>query len=111
MALYASNEPLGVCFIVLGSLILLTAMVMLWTNEKRAVKYSMIVEQAQQACTVVDPNRPVQNNLFKLVHLSGVATNREDLVDLDFGVVAQDSYRLRRRVQMFRWVETFNEGV
>ena len=59
----------------------------------------------------MDPNRPVQNNLFKLVHLSGVATNREDLVDLDFGVVAQDSYRLRRRVQMFQWVETFNEGV
>ena len=44
--MYASSEPLGVCFIVLGSLILLSAMVMLWMNEKRAVKYCMIVEHA-----------------------------------------------------------------
>ena len=59
MALYASNEPIGVCLIVLGSLILMAAILMLWMNEKRAVKYAMIVEHAQSACTVVDPQRPV----------------------------------------------------
>jgi len=30
--------------------------------------------------------------------LAADATNKEDLIDMDFGVVAQDSYRLLRKV-------------
>ncbi len=52
----------------------------------------------------------MQTNLFKLVHLSGKTKNKADLQDLDFGVVAKDSYRLKRKVEMYQWIETFNQG-
>ena len=61
-------------------------------------------------CVVQDPERPKTCNLFKLVHLTGVTHNEHDLQDLEFSVMAQDSYRLRRKVEMYQWVETFHEG-
>ena len=57
---------------------------------------------------VCDPVRPEEKNENKLVHLKGVAQNKAELSDLDFGVVAQDSYRLRRKVEMYQWCETYH---
>ena len=105
--LYSKSEPVGICLMVLGVVSTVAALVVLWSNEKRAVRYSSMVERAELSCVTVDPSRPLQNNLFKLVHLAGTTHNKEDLQDLDFGVVAQDSYRLRRKVEMFQWCETF----
>ena len=35
--------------------------------------------------------------------VSGNAFSKIDLFDRDFGVVAEDSYRLRRKVEMYQW--------
>ena len=40
-------------------------------------------------------------NEFELVHLTGTAVNNTEIVDNDFGIVAHNSYRLKRRVEMF----------
>ena len=37
-----------------------------------------------------------------------MAQNRVNLQDRDFGVVAQDSYRLKRKVEMLQWIEVFH---
>ena len=34
----------------------------------------------------------------------------KNLCDRDFGVVAQDSYRLKRKVEMFQWQEVFHQA-
>ena len=53
-------------------------------------------------CKVIDNVTDVttaQEN--DLVCVSGNAFSKIDLFDRDFGVVAEDSYRLKRRVEMF----------
>ena len=44
-------------------------------------------------------------NEFELVHLTGTAVNNTEIVDNDFGIVAHNSYRLKRKVEMFQWRE------
>ena len=44
--------------------------------------------------------------------MQGTAYNPAELVDKDFGVVAPNSYRLKRKVEMYQWREikrTVNE--
>lgn len=48
---------------------------------------------------------------MKLVHVSGKAQTKENLQDLEFGVVAQDSYKLLRKVEMYQWKESYQEAV
>ena len=43
-----------------------------------------------------------------MIHISGTASNKVNLQDRDFGVVAQDSYRLKRKVEMLQWQEVFH---
>ena len=53
------------------------------------------------------PNSDLTNNVnnLELVHLSGKTQNNIELKDIQFGVVAHDSYRLKRKVEMFLWHE------
>ena len=43
------------------------------------------------------------------MHIAGRTYNKVDLSDHDFGVVAQDSYRLKRKVEMYQWIETYKQ--
>jgi len=58
---------------------------------------------------VGDPNKPNSEHNNKLVHISGKTSNETNLCDRDFSVVAQDSYRLKRKVEMYQWQETFHK--
>ena len=48
-----------------------------------------------------DPDNPLDTHTNGLVHISGTTHNDTNLCDRDFGVVAQDSYRLKRKVEMY----------
>lgn len=39
------------------------------------------------------------------MHVTGTTTNTTDMTDEDFGIVAHDSYRLKRKVEMYQWRE------
>ena len=39
------------------------------------------------------------------MHTSGNAVNPDEIKDRDFGIVAQNSYRLKRKVEMYQWRE------
>ena len=56
-----------------------------------------------------DPKNPKQQHSKKLVHITGKTHNDTNLCDIDFGVIAQDSYRLKRKVEMFQWQESFHQ--
>ena len=42
--------------------------------------------------------------------MTGVTKNEENLCDRDFSVVAQDCYRLKRKVEMYQWTDTYHEA-
>ena len=93
----------------LGCFALPISLAILWKNERRMMFTTHLTDKARRACTVVaDPSRPSRENDYKLVYVSGQASNRVNLQDRDFGVVAQDSYRLKRKVEMLQWVEVFH---
>ena len=46
---------------------------------------------------------------FELVHCIGKARNIEPIVDDGLKIVVQDSYRLRRYVEMYQWYEERHE--
>lgn len=76
---FTKEESMGIGLIILGALLVPFSLLLLWHNERRAVKNGQIVDQARFSCISVDADRPLQNNLFKLVHLSGVTSNMTNL--------------------------------
>ena len=86
----------------LGLILIPFSQVILWKNEGRAVSFSRLFNHARNACIKIDPIQPInEEHEFQLVHMSGKVHNEVNLCDRDFGVVAQDSYRLKRKVEMF----------
>ena len=43
------------------------------------------------------------------MHTSGVSSNKQDIVDNDLGIMAQNSYRLKRIVEMYQHRETLDK--
>lgn len=59
---------------------------------------SLIVEN-------VNTSEPNDENIDKLVLITGKLTVPQNLVDRPFGVQAEDCLSLKREVEMFQWVE------
>ena len=38
--------------------------------------------------------------------MTGTSVNAVEIVDNEFGIVAHNSYRLKRKVEMYQWQET-----
>ena len=53
----------------------------------------------------VETDDPDEINEFELVHLAGQTLNNMEIVDQDFGIIAHNSYRLKRKVEMYQWRE------
>lgn len=53
----------------------------------------------------VQTDDPDEANEMELVHLTGQTVNNVEIVDTDFGIVAHNSYRLKRKVEMYQWQE------
>ena len=49
----------------------------------------------------MEADNPDEANELELVHVTGTSTNTTDMTDEDFGIVAHDSYRLKRKVEMY----------
>jgi hypothetical protein len=104
------SDSWGIGEFCLGCIMIPFAIVFLWKNEKKLVTYAKCMETAEKYCQMLDPNTPHQNHNFDLVHMSGKSENKTDLVDNDFGVTAENSYRLKRTVEMYQWTETRTPG-
>ena len=49
----------------------------------------------------MDCEDPDEQHEFELVHTVGSSENRDEIEDPDFGIIARDSYRLKRKVEMY----------
>ena len=101
---YGSRQGASFKGILGGLAIFVLSFVVLWWNEGRTVRQTRALEEGAGAVVDADASAVDSTLEGKLVHVTGVLTNLETLVDGEFGVEA-DALALRRQVQMYQWVE------
>ena len=48
----------------------------LWNNERKQVRMAALITKARKLCVEsVEPKQPLEENNFKLVHVSGISQN------------------------------------
>ena len=77
------------------------SLVILWNNEKKVVTFAELIVQGRKAVVTVNAEEPDDANDFKLVHMTGDAVTKETMVDKDFAIEVENSYRLKRKVEMY----------
>ena len=64
------------------------------------------MDRAEKEVVTVQAEATNPANNFKLVHLQGKTVNETEIVDNEFGVSVENSYRLKRVVEVYQWHET-----
>ena len=95
------GDGLGFASFIFGCFAIPFALVMLWKNEKKIVTFAKCMDLGKQAVKTVDCDDPDDANEYELVHMTGTSVNAVEIVDNDFGIVAHNSYRLKRKVEMY----------
>ncbi|KAG8239563.1 hypothetical protein J437_LFUL019057 [Ladona fulva] len=93
---------------VIGSALFSGGMWLLFWNEGRAVQTTRSLEEGMSAVvSLKSTNTIIEENNKKLVHLSGPLEISEPLTEFEYGV-SVPAVKLKRRVQMYQWVEEEN---
>ncbi|GJQ82190.1 hypothetical protein Trydic_g6018 [Trypoxylus dichotomus] len=91
-----------------GFAILCAGTWLLTWNEGRAVHHAHSLDEAFNNVVALNPFEPVRPELEgHLIHISGNLIVDEPLTEPEYGVSVQ-SVKLKRRVQMYQWVEERN---
>mmetsp|Transcript_20677 Transcript_20677/g.27906 ORF Transcript_20677/g.27906 Transcript_20677/m.27906 type:complete len:113 (-) Transcript_20677:1282-1620(-) len=98
---FGDNDYFGIGRFILGCFLIPFSLVLLWKNERKLVYFSRTMDEGEKQCRTVEADDIDEANEYELVHVSGTTTNSNDLVDEDFSIVAQNSYRLKRKVEMY----------
>lgn len=91
--------------IFIGVLLAVGALVLLFSNEGRAVRRHKALKQGSREVVSVAATTAQPANEGRLVHLSGLATTGETLTDPEFGIAVR-AIHLERSVEMFQWIES-----
>ncbi len=94
--------------ILFGLLLVALAFIVLWWNEGRAVKTAKSLEEGASSVVTISSSAVAKENEQKLVHLTGMATTNEILIDADFKI-SLPAIKLRRIVEMYQWKEEKSE--
>ncbi|XP_021924096.1 transmembrane protein 43 homolog isoform X3 [Zootermopsis nevadensis] len=90
---------------VIGFIMFLAGMKLVYWNEGQAVQTAHSLEEAMNAVIPVKYTSVImEENNGKLVHFSGTLRVGEPLAEVEYGV-AVPAVKLKRRVQMYQWVE------
>ncbi|XP_006562423.1 transmembrane protein 43 homolog isoform X2 [Apis mellifera] len=94
---------------IIGLIMFATGMCLLFWNEGRAVKVAHSLDEALRNVAIL-PNalKLLPEYEGRLIHLSGPLKISEPLTEPDYGVIVS-SVKLKRRVQMYQWVEIEEE--
>ncbi|KAK2154049.1 hypothetical protein LSH36_278g02091 [Paralvinella palmiformis] len=91
---------------VIGNLLLSIAAVLVFWNEGRAVQTSQSLDEGLHIVRILKSAEVIfDENNGKLVHLSGTLKTSKLLYDEDYSVSVA-AVKLRRRVEMYQWIET-----
>lgn len=90
--------------VLVGLALILAGIVLLFWNEGRTVDRRKALNEGAATVRSISPQSVDPANQGALVHLTGLATTTQTLVDPDFGVQVQ-AIRLHRDVEMYQWKE------
>jgi hypothetical protein len=96
------NSIKGVLF---GIVLLLLSVGLLWWNEGRSVKTAKGLAEGAQVTVEAEEGRVDAAKEGKLVHVVGKSAVKAGAKDDLFGVTGPDVLKLKRRVEIFQWVE------
>jgi hypothetical protein len=103
------ESPFGA--FIIGCILIGFALPMVWMNERKQVKIYKLIEKARTSCIPEVPATEVsENDNFKLIHTSAHTATQSPSEDQQFGVVVNDSMKLKRVVEMHQWVEVKTDG-
>lgn len=89
----------------LGTVGFFSGIILIFWNEAQAVANSKTLEDAVESITPLYDIAFLDKSLEgKLVHLTGTIMVQEPLTEVDYGVSVM-AVKLKRRVQMYQWVE------
>ena len=105
----SGGDKFGIGSFFLGCFLIPFSLTLLWKNERKLVMFKKVVSQGREDVKSVDSEEADSSNEKALVHITGDTVNETELVDQGFGIVAENSYRLKRVVEMRQWTETRHE--
>lgn len=91
---------------IFGCILFLIGTIILFWNEGRAVNTILSLEEALDDAVSLNPEEDFDNNIYdgRIIHISGPIILGEPLTEPDYNIQIL-SVKLKRRVQMFQWVE------
>lgn len=93
--------------VIVGGVLFLAGIPLLFWNEGRAVKTAEALEEGEAACVEVKDITTInRDNEGHLVHMTGMASTQETLMDPLFNCVSLNAIRLTRKVEYYQWVES-----
>ena len=88
-----------------GVILFVAGFPVLFSNEGNSVKTAKALDEGEGACVALESNATIDPEMEgRLVHLTGKADTLDVLTDDVFGVSAR-AIRLRRKVEMYQWIE------
>jgi hypothetical protein len=74
-------------------------------NERKDVKIYKNITKGREAVIEADPNDPQEDNMYKLIHVRGETSTQSQTADEMFGLVYDDTLKIKRTVEVFQWIE------
>lgn len=94
---------------IFSSILFAIGMCLLFWNEGKAVKVAHSLDEALNNVVIFSNPADFDNEYEgRLVYVSGLIEVLEPLTEPDYGIIV-DSIKLKRRVQMFQWIEIKEE--
>ena len=98
---FGDNDYFGFGRFIAGCFLIPFSLVLLWKNEGKCVTFAKCMTEGRKLVRTVEADDVDEANEYELVHVSGTTVNSTELIDNDFGIVAYNSYRLKRKVEMY----------
>lgn len=90
---------------IFGIILFTAGILILYWNEGQAVRKAQSLDEALENVISVPSEEPIDpNNEGRLVHVVGDILAGEPLTEPDYGIQIL-AVKLKRRVQMFQWIE------
>lgn len=90
--------------VLFGLALLIGSIILLWYNEGRAVRTHKGLQEGGASVVSIESGSVDPGNNGKLIHVTGRVETKDTLKDDQFGVKV-NALKLRRKVEMFQWVE------
>lgn len=92
----------------IAPILILASFYLLWWNEGRAINVAKGIDESRNIVVSIDSKTYDATNDGNLVHIQGIISNSDTLVDQEFKI-SKRALKLERHVEMYQWTEQKTE--